>query len=99
MARVVINGHSIWRRGADSDVARSARWNGGDVDFVKWQLTVQRSRRRGHVTAPTGERVQHLPLTCRLVDALRAIRLLETPVFPAGHREIVETGNAKRLSH
>ena len=51
----------------------------GDVDLVKRQLTVQRSTWRGHVTAPKGGRVRYVPLTRRLVEALRDHRHLRSP--------------------
>ena len=51
----------------------------GDVDLVKRQLTVQRSSWRGHVTAPKGGRVRYVPLTRRLVEALRDHRHLRSP--------------------
>jgi integrase len=51
----------------------------GDVDLVKRQLTVQRSTWRGHVTAPKSGRVRYVPLTRRLVDALREHRHLRSP--------------------
>ncbi|HUL72984.1 MAG TPA: site-specific integrase [Vicinamibacterales bacterium] len=50
----------------------------GDVDLVKRQLTVQRSAWRGHVTAPKGGRARYVPLTRRLVDALREHRHLRS---------------------
>ncbi len=51
----------------------------GDVDLVKRQLTVQRSTWRGHVTATKGGRVRYVPLTRRLVEALRDHRHLRSP--------------------
>ena len=52
----------------------------GDVDLVKRQLAVQRSAWRGHVTAPKGGRVRYVPLTRRLVEALRNHRHLRSPL-------------------
>jgi integrase len=42
-----------------------------DIDLGKRQLCVQRSEWRGHVTAPKGGRLRHVPLTARLATALR----------------------------
>ena len=42
-----------------------------DVDLTKGRLCVARSEWKGHVTAPKGGRVRHVPLTSRLADALR----------------------------
>ncbi len=50
-----------------------------DVDLAKRQLCVARSEWKGHVTAPKGGRVRHVPLTERLADALKAIRHLRGP--------------------
>jgi integrase len=45
-----------------------------DVDLAKGRLCVARSEWRGHVTAPKGGRVRHVPLTSRLAEALRRAR-------------------------
>ena len=50
----------------------------GDVDTRKGQLTVQRSEWNGHVTAPKGGRLRHVPLTSRLAEALRKHRHLRS---------------------
>lgn len=47
-----------------------------DLDLSKRQLTVARSDWKGHVTAPKGGRIRHVPLTTRLADALREARHL-----------------------
>jgi integrase len=45
-----------------------------DVDLTKGRLCVARSEWKGHVTAPKGGRVRHVPLTSRLAEALRNAR-------------------------
>lgn len=45
-----------------------------DVDLTKGRLCVARSEWKGHVTAPKGGRVRHVPLTSRLAEALRKPR-------------------------
>jgi len=45
-----------------------------DVDLTKGRLCVARSEWKGHVTAPKGGRVRHVPLTSRLAVALRIAR-------------------------
>jgi integrase len=47
-----------------------------DIDLAKRQLLVARSEWKGHVTAPKGGRLRHVPLTQRLTDALRQARHL-----------------------
>jgi integrase len=47
-----------------------------DVDFGRRQLCIQRSEWRGHVHAPKGGRLRHVPLTVRLATALRDRRHL-----------------------
>jgi integrase len=47
-----------------------------DVDLTKRQLCVERSDWKGHVTVPKGGRLRYVPLTDRLVRALRAARHL-----------------------
>jgi integrase len=49
-----------------------------DVDLVRRRLTVQHSDWRGHVTCPKGGRARVLPLTQRLVAALKAHRHLRS---------------------
>jgi site-specific recombinase XerD len=46
------------------------------VDLGKWQLCVQRSEWKGHVTVPKGGRLQYVPMTVRLAAALREHRHL-----------------------
>lgn len=45
-----------------------------DVDLTKGRLCVARSEWKGHVTAPKGGRVRHVPLTSRLAEALCGAR-------------------------
>jgi integrase len=45
-----------------------------DVDLAKGRLCVARSDWKGHITAPKGGRVRHVPLTSRLAEALRGTR-------------------------
>jgi integrase len=47
-----------------------------DVDLDQRRLCVQRSEWRGHVTAPKGGRLRHVPMTARLATALREHRHL-----------------------
>jgi integrase len=47
-----------------------------DVDLANRQLSVARSEWKGHVTAPKGGRVRHVPLTEQLSEALKAARHL-----------------------
>ena len=47
-----------------------------DVDLEKRQLCVARSEWRGHVSVPKGGRIRYVPLTKRLVTALKAGRHL-----------------------
>jgi integrase len=47
-----------------------------DVDLDKRQLCVARSEWRGHVSVPKGGRIRYVPLTKRLVTALKAGRHL-----------------------
>ena len=47
-----------------------------DVDLAQRQLCVQRSEWHGHVTAPKGGRLRHVPLTAQLGEALRSHRHL-----------------------
>ena len=48
------------------------RWT--DVDFAKRQLCVQRSTWKGHTTVPKSGRLRYVPMTTRLVSALRKHR-------------------------
>ena len=50
-----------------------------DVDFAKRQLTVARSEWKGQVTMPKGGRIRYVPMTRRLVEALRDARHLRGP--------------------
>jgi integrase len=45
-----------------------------DIDLTKGRLCVARSDWKGHLTAPKGGRVRHVPLTSRLAEALRGAR-------------------------
>jgi integrase len=47
-----------------------------DVDLRKRQMCVARAEWKGHVTAPKGGRIRHVPLTERLTEALKASRHL-----------------------
>jgi integrase len=47
-----------------------------DVDLQKRQLCIQRSEWKGHVTVPKGGRLRYVPMTTRLVTALRGHRHL-----------------------
>jgi integrase len=49
-----------------------------DVDLVKRQFRVERSDWKGHVTATKGGRVRHVPMTIRLMTALREHRHLRS---------------------
>ena len=50
-----------------------------DIDFNNRQLSVARSEWKGHITAPKGGRVRHVPLTEQLTEALKAARHLRGP--------------------
>ena len=50
-----------------------------DIDFGARRLTVQRSDWRGHVTVPKGGRSRRLPMTLRLMAALKTTRHLRSP--------------------
>lgn len=50
-----------------------------DVDLEKRQLCVARSEWRGHVGVPKGGRIRYLPLTKRLVAALKNAKHLRGP--------------------
>jgi integrase len=47
-----------------------------DTDLSRRQLTVRQSEGKGHVTAPKGGKPRHVPLTKRLVEALKECRHL-----------------------
>src|SRR5262249_55872688 len=53
---------------------RALEW--GDLDLVAARMTVQRTDYRGYVGSPKGGRIRTLPLTRRLVSALKAARHL-----------------------
>ena len=53
-----------------------------DIDFIKRQLCVQRSVWKGQIGSPTGGRLRYVPLTARLVAALRDRRHLRGPSVP-----------------
>ena len=44
-----------------------------DVDLANGRLCVARSEWKGHITATKGGRVRHIPLTSRLLAALRQV--------------------------
>ena len=50
-----------------------------DVDLTKRQLCIQRSAWNGEVTSPKGGRLRYVPLTVRLMSALREHRHLKGP--------------------
>jgi integrase len=50
-----------------------------DVDLANRQLSVARSEWKGHITAPKGGRVRHVPLTEQLTEALKTARHLRGP--------------------
>jgi integrase len=50
-----------------------------DVDLANRQLCVARSEWKGHVTAPKGGRIRHVPLTEHLAEALTGARHLRGP--------------------
>jgi integrase len=50
-----------------------------DLDFTKGQMCVQRSAWKGQVASPKGGRLRYVPLTARLVAALRDHRHLRGP--------------------
>jgi integrase len=52
-----------------------------DIDFRRGQMTIQRSEWQGHVTAPKGGQSRVVPMTARLVTALRDQRGLRTRVL------------------
>lgn len=53
----------------------------GDIDFHRGLLTVQRTNYRGHITSPKSGRIRTIPMTKRLLAALKAIRHLKEWVF------------------
>ena len=70
---VLLGGEAGLRRG---EIA-ALQWN--DIDFKQRRLCVSRSVWRGHVEAPKGGRLRHVPLTRRLTEALQAARHLRGP--------------------
>ena len=59
----------------------------GDVDLVAGTLTVRRSSRRGHLGSPKSGRDRKIPLTLRLLAALKAARHLHSELvfcYPDG---------------
>lgn len=50
-----------------------------DVDLANRQLSVARSEWKGHITAPKGGRVRHVPSTEQLTEALKTARHLRGP--------------------
>jgi integrase len=53
---------------------RALQW--GDFDLVAGRLTVQRTDYRGYIGSPKGGRLRTIPLTRRLVAAMKAMRHL-----------------------
>lgn len=53
---------------------RALEWT--DIDLVKRQVRIERSEWRGQITSTKGGRIRYVPLTKRLVDALKAHRHL-----------------------
>src|SRR5262249_7650934 len=53
---------------------KALKWS--SLDLVAGRLTVQQSLCRGHLTSPKGGRMRTIPMTKRLVEALKAIRHL-----------------------
>ena len=70
---VLLGGEAGLRRGE----MIALEWT--DVNLTKRQLCVARSDWRGHVSAPKGGRIRHVPLTKRLAAALQAARHLRGP--------------------
>ena len=74
------NTHLIVLLGGDAGVRcgemMALEWS--DVDLAKRQLRVERSERKGHVTAPKGGRLRFVPLTVRLAAARRESRHLKS---------------------
>jgi len=56
---------------------RALQW--GDLDLVAGRVTVQRTDYRGYLGSPKGGRMRTIPLTKRLVAALKAMRHLKGP--------------------
>jgi integrase len=63
-----------------------------DLDLDKRQLCVARSEWRGHVGAPKSGRIRYLPLTKRLVTALRTAKHLRGP-------RVLSDDEGKPLTH
>lgn len=55
---------------------RALQWD--DIDFVRAQISIQRTDYRGHVGSPKGGRMRVVEMTNRLVAALKAIRHLRS---------------------
>jgi integrase len=55
---------------------RALQW--GDFDLVAGRVTVQRTDYRGYLGSPKGGRLRTIPLTRRLVSALKAMRHLKS---------------------
>jgi len=70
---VLLGGEAGLRRGE----IMALEWR--DIDFNNRQLSVARSEWKGHITAPKGGRVRHVPLTEQLSEALKAARHLRGP--------------------
>jgi integrase len=65
-----------------------------DVDLTKRQLCIQRSAWKGQITVPKGGRLRYVPLTVRLVSALREFRHLRGPrvLYQDDGRPLTEKG-------
>jgi integrase len=50
-----------------------------DIDLANRQVSIARSQWKAHITAPKGGNVRHVPLTMRLLEALKAARHLRGP--------------------
>lgn len=77
LAAVLLGAHAGLRRGE----LMGLRWEDVDLKASTPQLTVRRSRWQGVVTAPKGGRERKLPLTERLLRALRSVRSLNPGVL------------------
>lgn len=71
VAAVLLGGDAGLRVGE----IRALEW--GDLDLVAGRVTVQRTDYRGYIGSPKGGRMRMVPLTRRLVAALKAMRHLK----------------------
>ena len=67
-----------------------------DIDLGRRQACIQRSNWDGHITAPKGGRLRHIPLTVRLTQALREHRHLRGPLVICDEHGAVLTRRAVR---